>query len=545
MAGSREGAEFRHQAARRLRNKNAAPVEGMAEVNVRALLHELQVHQIELEMQNEELLRAQTALQEVSDKYHDLFDFAPVGYFHLDEQGRILEVNLAGAALLGLDRSTAVTRRFAQHLAPQSCARFAEFLRDVLQVGRKQTRELKLHRDGKTLYAIVEGVLVPGGGAKRSLRVMVTDISNRKLVEQERERLLRAIDLEKSRLAEFFERSPAFMCVLRGPLLVFERANEEYFQLVGRRNILGKPLREALPEVEGQGYFEILDRVCATGEPFVGKEMAVLLRRTAAGPLEERYVDFIYQPSREADGSISGVFVHGVDVTEQVQAQEDNRTSDGRPGRNGRAVSPPCGTLARCDLHSPQQSDRVRQLGSPALVRRSTADQIIGRSPFDIFHPDCHALVEERIRQLSEGQMVSLSHEKIVRLDGTVRDVEVAAAPFEDQEGRAIQAIARDITERKRAEDLVRAANALLSLLPEKSSRKDYMEAVVELLRNWTGCRCAGIRGVDEQGRIPYEAYAGFSQEFWSQENLLMLHRDQCACTRVILGEPLPRTLRP
>ena len=99
----------------------------MAEVDVRALVHELQVHQIELEMQNEELLRAQAAVQEVSDKYHDLFDFAPIGYFRLDGQGQILEVNLAGAALLGVDRSTAVKQRFGQYVATQSRVRFAEF----------------------------------------------------------------------------------------------------------------------------------------------------------------------------------------------------------------------------------------------------------------------------------------------------------------------------------------------------------------------------------------------------------------------------------
>ena len=70
----------------------------MAEVDARALVHELQVHQIELEMQNEELQRARAAAEEASEKYYDLFDFAPVGYFLWDAEGRILEVNLAGAA---------------------------------------------------------------------------------------------------------------------------------------------------------------------------------------------------------------------------------------------------------------------------------------------------------------------------------------------------------------------------------------------------------------------------------------------------------------
>ena len=121
--------DLRREAERRFHDKNAAPAESMAEVDVRALVHELQVHQIELEMQNEELLCAQAAVQEVSDKYHDLFDFAPIGYFRLDGQGQILEVNLAGAALLGLDRSTAVKQRFGQHVAiavPRSVCGVAE-----------------------------------------------------------------------------------------------------------------------------------------------------------------------------------------------------------------------------------------------------------------------------------------------------------------------------------------------------------------------------------------------------------------------------------
>ena len=286
-----QAADLRREAEQRLRDKKAMPAQSMAEVDVRALVHELQVHQIELEMQNEELLCAQVALQQVSDKYHNLFDFAPIGYFRLDGQGRILEVNLAGASLLGLDRSTAVKQRFGQYVAPQRRVAFAELLRDVLQADGRRVCEIELQRNKELLYAVVEGVPAHDGGANDSLRVIVTDITDRKRAEREREKLLREIDLEKSRLAELFERSPAFMCVLRGRSLVFERANEEYFRLVGRRDILGKSLSEALPEVEGQGYFEILDRVYETGEPFAGKEMAVLLRRTAEGLLEERYVE--------------------------------------------------------------------------------------------------------------------------------------------------------------------------------------------------------------------------------------------------------------
>ena len=128
--------------------EDGARAEGMAEADVRALLHELQVHQIELEMQNEELLRAQAAVQEVSDKYHDFFDFAPVGYFRLNEQGGILEVNLAGAAMLGLDRSMAVKQRFGQFVAPKDRATFAEFCKRVSATASKQTCEIELRRTG-------------------------------------------------------------------------------------------------------------------------------------------------------------------------------------------------------------------------------------------------------------------------------------------------------------------------------------------------------------------------------------------------------------
>ena len=232
-----QAADLRQEAERRLHNKNAPPVEGMAEVDVRALLHELQVHQIELEMQNEELLSAQAAVQEVSDKYHDLFDFAPIGYFRLDEQGRILEVNLAGAALLGLDRSTAVKQRFAQHVAIQSRARFAEFLGDVLRADGKQTHEIELQCGEQRRYALLEGMLSQGGEVNRSFHVTATDITERKRLE-EADRLLASI-VELSEDAIIAK-------TLSGSILTWNAAAERMYGYAAEE-VVGRPISILIP----------------------------------------------------------------------------------------------------------------------------------------------------------------------------------------------------------------------------------------------------------------------------------------------------------
>jgi PAS domain S-box-containing protein len=241
-SGPSQASELRRAAERRLCDKDATPVESMAEVDARALVHELQVHQIELEMQNEDLQRTEAALQEVSDNYQDLFDFAPIGYFRLDEQGRILEVNLAGASLLGLDRSAAVKLRLGQYVAPQSRAQFAEFLRDVLHAGSKQTREIELQRDGELVYVVMEGVPLQDGGAKPSLRVMVADITDRKRVEQE-------LSESRQRLAGIVSSAmDAIVSVDAAHRIVLFNAAAEKMFCCPAAEAVGQPLDRFIPE---------------------------------------------------------------------------------------------------------------------------------------------------------------------------------------------------------------------------------------------------------------------------------------------------------
>lgn len=125
-------------------------------------------------------------------------------------------------------------------------------------------------------------------------------------------------------LTEVFEKAPAFMAVLGGPEHVFEVVNPAYYQVVGHRDIIGKPVLAALPEVRDQGFIELLNEVLGTGQPFIGTEMKILLQVTPGGPLEERYVNFVYQARRSKHGEIIGVFAHGVDVTDLVRARQES-----------------------------------------------------------------------------------------------------------------------------------------------------------------------------------------------------------------------------
>ena len=126
---------------------------------------------------------------------------------------------------------------------------------------------------------------------------------------------------ETERFARMFQQAPSLMALLRGPEHVFELANPAYLELTGPRDLIGKPAREALPDVEGQGFFELLDQVYQSGEAYVGTGVRVRLQRSPDGPPEDRFVDFVYQPVTDDDGEVVCIFVQGTDVTERVRAE--------------------------------------------------------------------------------------------------------------------------------------------------------------------------------------------------------------------------------
>lgn len=130
---------------------------------------------------------------------------------------------------------------------------------------------------------------------------------------------------ESARLRTLFQQAPSFMCILNGPDHVFELVNDAYRQLVGDRQLEGLPVKDALPEVTGQGFLDLLDSVYRTGQPYVGRNVRVHLHRDGQCGPEERYINFVYQPIIDEMGSVTGIFVDGFDGTHQRRAEEQLR----------------------------------------------------------------------------------------------------------------------------------------------------------------------------------------------------------------------------
>jgi PAS domain S-box-containing protein len=273
-------------------------------------------------------VRAETALRESEALLRAIFD-ATYEYIGLiTPDGDILDCNRASLEFAGNTRDDVVGVKFwdspwfahtpgapAQLRASIARAAAGEFVRYEATLlrpnGEPVTFDFSLHpvrdADGNIVFIVPEG----------------RNITDRKRAEEALRESEARYRTERARLAEVFRQAPSFLAVLRGPHYIFELANDAYYSVVGHRRLVGLPLLEAMPEMRDQVFLELLDRVRDTGEPYVGHEVPIQLARTPGAEPEERFVDFVYQPLTEADGTVSGIAAHGHDVTEQVRSRRE------------------------------------------------------------------------------------------------------------------------------------------------------------------------------------------------------------------------------
>jgi len=259
---------------------------------------------------------------------------------------------------------------------------------------------------------------------------------------------------EAERLRGFFEQAPGFIALLRGPDHVFELTNAAYVSLVGRE-VVGKPVREALPEIEGQGFFDLLDQVYATGETSIARRAPITFAADPDGTLDRRFVDFVSQPVRDAAGAVSGIFVAGSDVTEAALAEDRLRASEAQ---------------FRSVLHQMPVgigiADREGRItyGNPALERilrhpTMPSPGVRAYGEWGARHPDGRPYAPEQypLARGLNGEVVEGELARCRRGDGTEAWIRLSSIPLRDGAGRITGALAvlLDVDEAERARQVV------------------------------------------------------------------------------------------
>jgi two-component sensor histidine kinase len=267
--------------------------------------------------------------------------------------------------------------------------------------------------------------------------------------KEEIEEANKRLSAESAFVHELFEQAPSFMCMLSGREHVYTLTNAAYRKLIGHRDVLGKPVREALPEVTGQGYFELLDGVFLTGKPFIGSGMEVQLQRAPNAPLERRIIDLIYQPIRSPSGKIAGIFAEGQDVTERALAEAQVKASEERFRALVNATADVVYQMSP-DWREIHRLDGRGFLANAAQPRAAWID--------DYVFPEDRALVQEAVNEAVTNKTPFQLEHRVHRIDGSVGWTFSRAVPLLDEAGEITEwfGAASDVTARKEAEEHLR-----------------------------------------------------------------------------------------
>ncbi|MCD0467262.1 PAS domain S-box protein [Flavobacterium sp. ENC] len=251
--------------------------------------------------------------QESLEDLRKILDFSMDLICSCDEEGKFVWVNKASERILGIQREALIGKKYIDllfHEDKESSTQedFSGKNGPQLPIFEKRF----LHSNGTIVYLQWSAVW---DGTKNRCYFIGRDTTNEKKIEK-------AYKIERQRFYNLFSQAPSCMGILKGPDYIFELANELYLQLIDKRDIIGKTVKEVLPELESQGIFEILDTVYKTGETFSANEMLIKLDRDGNGKLTDAYLNFIYQANRDINNNIDGILVFANDVTEQVVSRK-------------------------------------------------------------------------------------------------------------------------------------------------------------------------------------------------------------------------------
>ncbi|MCJ2050023.1 PAS domain-containing protein [Methylobacterium sp. J-070] len=322
---------------------------------------------------------------------------------------------------------------------------------------------LTLHRNGypEATHFAFSYTPVPGDdGTIVGLFCACTETTRQVLAE-------RQAASERRRQQALLQQMPGFVAVLRDPSHIFEYVNDAYITVAGRRDYIGRNVREVFPELVGQGFYELLDQVYATGEPFVARSQPIRL----VGEDSTRYLDFIYQPIRDQAGAVIGIFAGGYEVSDQIRSQVALAESEGRYRTLFESIDVGfCIIEVTFDAADRAVDYRILE-ANPAFERQTGAD-VAGRWVSD-FAPDLERHWFDTYGHVAlTGEPAHIEN----KADVFGRWFDVRALRVGDPAARRVAVFFSDISERKRMEEALQVLNATLEQqVHERTAERDQL----------------------------------------------------------------------
>jgi PAS domain S-box-containing protein len=439
--------------------------------DVQKLVHQLQVHQIELEMQNEELRRSQMELETARDRYADLYDFAPVAHLTLSKQGEILEANLTAGKFLRLERGRLIHQKFTRFIHAAAQDTFYQLSQHVFSSNTRQSAELALvNLVGQQLYVRLDAGRCPAFPAEQ-FRVSLTDITESKQAEAE---------ANESRSL-----SQAVMNSLTAHIAVLDRqgnivAVNEPWNRFAQEN--GSPLFEKTDE--RVNYLEICRRAVAAGEPGAADILAgiqAVLKRSRTfysaeypchSPDQECWFMLTVTPLASDDG----VVVSHTDITRrkliEVALQEKQRL-----------LQTVLDLVPHFIFVKDIQSRHLLVNRACAAANGLTPEQMVGRCDLD-FVPDraqAEAFMQADREIIASGKPKIIAEERLTNAAGQTQILRTTKIPFvmPDAGGPAVMGVAVDVTDLKQAEVALRKSEERFRSLFESMQESFFLAELV------------------------------------------------------------------
>lgn len=370
-------------------------------------------------------------LQALND-HNKILDFSLDLICSYDEEGRFVRVNAASEFILGYKPQELIGKKYMDFIFQNDAENSINAdidIRSGVQLTMFENRYI--HKSGSIVPLLWSAVW---DDEYKMSYCMAKDTTNKKKLEK-------AFEIEKQRFHDLYSQAPSCMGTLKGPNHVYELANNLYLQLIDKKDIIGKTVKEVLPELEAQGIFEFLDTVYKTGETFSANEMLVKFDFHGNGKLVDTYLNFIYQAHRDIDGTIDGIFFFANDVTEQVLSRKKIEESVLRYSSLIEQASD-----AICIINESMKIVEVNRYACEKLGYSKA--EILQLSIGDFFLEEDLKTKPLKIDSLKGGKTFR-GERRIKRKDGTLIDVELSTKIL--KEGSMIL-FARDITENKKAQ---------------------------------------------------------------------------------------------